>query len=97
MIKHLYLEGKKCSTLLAHGMRFEISKEDYLDLEDGEADINEIMVLLLKYSEHINEQLIRWKEENRVKNYKIITVDYFRNELNLFIRYIPQEEHALSA
>ncbi len=91
MTKHYYLEGKKCSTLLAHGMRFEISKEDYLDLEDGEADINEIMVLLLKYSGHINEQLANWEERNQVKNYKIITVDYFRKELILFIRYIPEE------
>lgn len=97
MTKHYYLEGKKCSTLLAYGMRFEISKEDYLDLEDGEADINEIMVLLLKYSEHINEQLVRWKERNQIKNYKIITVDYFQNELNLFIRYIPQKAHAVPA
>ena len=91
MVKEYYLEGKKCSTLLAQGMRFEISKEDSLDLEDGEADINEIMVLLLKYSKHINEHLIKWKEENQVKNYKILTVDYFRNELLLFIRYIPEE------
>jgi len=97
MIKDHYLEGKKCSTLLAHGMRFEISKEDYLDLEDGEADINEIMVLLLKYSKHINEHLIKWKEKNQVKNYRILTVDYFKNELDLFIRYIPKEEHALSS
>ena len=65
MTKHHYLEGKKCSTLSAHGMRFEILKEDYLDLEDGRADMNEIMVLLLKYSGHINEQVIKWKDSHK--------------------------------
>jgi len=92
MIKHHYLEGKKCSTLLAHGIRFEVAKGDYLDLEDGEVDINEIMVLLLKYAEDINNELIKWKREKQVRSYKIITVDYFRDELLLFINYIPEED-----
>ena len=88
MVKEYYIEGIKCSTLPAYGLRITLAKEDILT---EEADENDIRVLLLKYADVINHHLIKWESANKVLKYKILCVDYFQDELSLFIRYLTEE------